>query len=106
MNLSNEGTLIKQFASAVILLAICTSCNGVKELGVPSTYPAGYHGDVYAAVSTDEGHNWKELGAVLIRESNCREEAKKNGQSMHPEPLIFGTSWYITTCLPFVSILA
>ncbi|MCG8310016.1 MAG: family 43 glycosylhydrolase [Cytophagales bacterium] len=119
MNLLRKYTLLKQFVFTAILLAISTSCNGVKEhrkrpeegrkndfapeegvvrrdpsdiirandkyyiyytkmvrsevekrvkeLGVPSTYPAGYHGDVYAAVSTDEGHNWKELGAVVTR---------------------------------------
>ena len=38
-----------------------------KELNIPLTYPEGYHGDVYMAVSENEGHTWKELGAAVSR---------------------------------------
>ena len=30
-------------------------------------YPEGYHGDIWYAVSEDEGHTWKEKGAALNR---------------------------------------
>ena len=38
-----------------------------KKLRIPLNYPAGYHADVFGAVSDDEGHTWKELGPMVIR---------------------------------------
>ena len=36
-----------------------------QELGVRSTWPEGYHGNIYVAVSKDNGYNWYEVGLVI-----------------------------------------
>ena len=41
----------------------------IKKIGLPFIYPEGYHGDIYAAKSTDEGNTWTEIGAVIVRGS-------------------------------------